>query len=143
MCDYVRASLTCIKFYVENAITFTELSSRVKYLYKSQEHLKQELDQDQWIEVTAGNVLNYFVTTTSNNLSFIVSKVDTSEDIFEEKTVVNPSLVLKMDSKSIEKCIEIINTQVEVVKFLAQCESEKPLVHYIPKINIYSTEGNF
>lgn len=55
MCDYVRASMTCIKFYTENAYTFSELFTRVKYLYKSQEHLRQELDQEQWIEVTAGN----------------------------------------------------------------------------------------
>lgn len=54
MCDYVRASMTCIKFYTENVTTFTELVTRVKYLYKSQEHLRQELEQEQWVEVTAG-----------------------------------------------------------------------------------------
>lgn len=65
MCDYVRASLTCIKFYIENATTFNELSTRVKYLYKSQEHLKQELDQDQWIEVTAGKFNKLLITIVS------------------------------------------------------------------------------
>lgn len=128
MCDYVRASMTCIKFYTENSFSFTELLNRVKYLYKSQEHLRQELDQDQWIEVTA--------VSAKENTSC-------SEDTFEEKTVVNPSLVLKMDAKSIEKCIDIINLQIEVVQFLADCELDKPLVHYIPKINTYTSEGSY
>lgn len=46
--------MTCIKFYIENVTTFTELLTGVKHLYKSQEHLRQELDQEQWVEVTAG-----------------------------------------------------------------------------------------
>lgn len=75
------------------------------------------------------NVCTYSVSTKENT---------TSEETFEEKTVVNPSLVLKMDAKSIEKCIDIINLQMEIAHFLADCELEKPLTHYIPKINTYS-----
>lgn len=64
-----------------------------------------------------------------------------SEETFEEKTVVNPSLILKMDSKSIERCVEIINLQIDIVQFLADCELKKPLFHFIPKITTYSGEG--
>lgn len=47
-----------------------------------------------------------------------------------------------MDTKNIEKWVDIINVQIEIVKFLAECEKEKSLVHYIPKINTYSIQGN-
>lgn len=58
MGDFVRAAMTCIKFYEDGATTYTELTSRVDYLHKAQQHLQQELEQEQWVEVASGRVIN-------------------------------------------------------------------------------------
>lgn len=52
--DYVRASMTCIRFYQENIKNFTELANNVRFLHKGEEHLRQILEQEQWVEVTSG-----------------------------------------------------------------------------------------
>lgn len=54
ICDFVRAAMTCIKFYQENASSFKELLDREEYLQMAQNHLKQELEQEQWVQVTPG-----------------------------------------------------------------------------------------
>lgn len=69
-----------------------------------------------------------------------MQKLSESEETFEEKAVVNPSLVLKMDAKSIENCMNIITLQIQVAEFLANCETEKPLVHLIPNVNPYAED---
>lgn len=55
MCDYVRAAMTCIKFYQDNANSFRELLDREDYLHRAHAHLKQELEQDQWVQVKGIN----------------------------------------------------------------------------------------
>lgn len=60
MADYIRASLTCIKFYKEDASSYSTLTSRVDYLYKAQEHLQQELEQEQWVEVASRKLYYLF-----------------------------------------------------------------------------------
>lgn len=52
--DYVRAAMTCIRFYQENSRRFFDLANNVSHLYRAEEHLKQVLEQEQWIEVTSG-----------------------------------------------------------------------------------------
>ena len=54
--DYVRAAMTCIKFYTINVATFRELAARVEHLTKVRKHLRQALEQKQCVEVDAGNV---------------------------------------------------------------------------------------
>ncbi|RZC39217.1 zinc finger FYVE domain-containing protein 26, partial [Asbolus verrucosus] len=104
--DYVRASMTCIRFYQDKVKTFTELSNNVNYLHKGEEHLKQVLEQEQWVEVTS-------VGKISNE----------SKDSFEERMLTNPDLVMKIDTKDVNKHINTVKRQIEIVNFLAQCES--------------------
>lgn len=52
--DYIRAAMTCIRFYQENAKNFTDLTSKVNFLHSAEKHLKQILEQDQWVEVASG-----------------------------------------------------------------------------------------
>jgi zinc finger FYVE domain-containing protein 26 len=56
--DYVRASMTCIRFYQDNVKSFTELANNVGYLHKGEQHLRQILEQEQWIEVRSGKNLS-------------------------------------------------------------------------------------
>lgn len=52
--DYVRAAMSCIMFYRNNVKTFSELNNRTEQLLKAEEHLKQALEQQQWVEVATG-----------------------------------------------------------------------------------------
>lgn len=49
-------------------------------------------------------------------------RTTSSKDSFEEKGLTNPSLVMKINSKDIDKHINTIWRQCEIVKFLAECE---------------------
>ena len=53
----------------------------------------------------------------------------TSKESFEEKAITNPSLVMKVSPKDIDKHINTIWRQKELVSFLAECENleMKPL----------------
>lgn len=55
--DFVRAAMTCIKFYSYEVTSFEELNNRVEYLINAQEHLKQELEQEQWVDVQSGTII--------------------------------------------------------------------------------------
>ncbi|XP_022094724.1 zinc finger FYVE domain-containing protein 26-like isoform X2 [Acanthaster planci] len=51
MKDFVRASMTCIKFYQSGAKTYSDLFDRLHYLTKAKEHMKAVLDEKQWDSV--------------------------------------------------------------------------------------------
>ncbi|XP_018333319.1 zinc finger FYVE domain-containing protein 26 homolog isoform X2 [Agrilus planipennis] len=106
MGDYVRAAMTSIKFYKADARSYIELKSRMGFLQKAQDHLKQELEQEQWVEVAT-----------------VRKSSSASQHSFEAKSITNPSLVMKIDSKSIDRHINTIWRQMEVTKFLAECET--------------------
>ncbi|CAH1984730.1 unnamed protein product [Acanthoscelides obtectus] len=107
MGDYIRAAMTCVRFYQENISTFSDLINNTNFLNKAEEHLKHVIEQEQWIEVAAVRKLS-----------------SASRDSFEEKGIVNHSLVMKMNSKDINKHINTIWLQTEVAKFLAKCETD-------------------
>lgn len=54
MGDYIRAAMTCIRFYQENVSNFTDFATKTNFLHKAEEHLKQVLEQEQWVEVASG-----------------------------------------------------------------------------------------
>ncbi|GJQ76679.1 hypothetical protein Trydic_g15535 [Trypoxylus dichotomus] len=72
--DFIRAAMTCIKFYSHEVSCFEEFHNRVGYLQSARGHLKQELDQEQWVDVQS------------------VSSYQSSE-ICEEKSISNPALI--------------------------------------------------
>ncbi|KAK5647689.1 hypothetical protein RI129_002581 [Pyrocoelia pectoralis] len=124
MGDFVRAALTCIKFYKDDAVTFTELTGKVDYLHRAQQHLQQELEQEQWVEVAS---------VRNPNMD--------SQGSFEAKDIANPSLVMKIDTRNVDKHINTISRQIEVAKFLADCElSASPVLQILPEILPYVTE---
>lgn len=103
--DFIRAAMACIYFYKENTRSFLELTQRENYLHQAEMHLNQDLEQQQWVEVAA------------------VSRSVGSIDSFEEKSITNPSLVMKISSKEIGRHINTIWRQIEVASFLATCET--------------------
>lgn len=116
MVDYVRAAMTCIRFYKDNATSYQELSSNIHFLDKAEAHFLQELEQQQWVEVNA-----------------VVKNI--SDNSYEEKPALsNPSLVMKMDSRTIEQHIHTIKRQSQLTKFLAQQEkSDLQLMQLLPQ----------
>lgn len=48
---------------------------------------------------------------------------DTSKDSFEERMLSNPDLVMKIKTKDVYRHINTVKRQIEVVTFLAKCES--------------------
>ena len=46
-----------------------------------------------------------------------------SKDSFHERMLSNPDLVMKIDTKDINKHIDTVSRQVEIVNFLSRCES--------------------
>ncbi|XP_072390542.1 zinc finger FYVE domain-containing protein 26 homolog isoform X1 [Diabrotica undecimpunctata] len=116
MGDSVRAAMTCIRFYQENALNFTDLVKNVSFLHKAEEHLKYGVEQEQWVEVA---------TVPNHNSS--------SRTGFEEKGIINPSIVMKISTKEINKHIKTIERQSEIAEFLGKCEElgRKPLQIFI------------
>ncbi|XP_044744679.1 zinc finger FYVE domain-containing protein 26 [Coccinella septempunctata] len=106
MGDFMRAAITCIKFYQENTKTFSDLARKNKFLHKAEEHIKQMHEQDEWVEVTSVGKYN------SNSL-----------DVYEEKLLANPSIVMKPNYKNSMTYLNIIWSQNEVASFLADCEA--------------------
>lgn len=52
--DHIRAAMSCLIFYRQNVESFTDLDANTPELMKAEEHLKQALEQQQWIEVATG-----------------------------------------------------------------------------------------
>ncbi|XP_017768191.1 PREDICTED: zinc finger FYVE domain-containing protein 26 homolog isoform X1 [Nicrophorus vespilloides] len=119
MGDFVRASMTCIRFYKENAKSYRDLLLNVHFLDKAKDHLRQELEQQQWVKVNP------------------VKK----QNCYEEKALANPSLVMKVDSKNINKHINTIKNQIIITNFLANgFKDEKYMINILPNL-VTSTEG--
>lgn len=92
--DPVRASMTCVKFYSMNCSSYTELQSNSFHLRNAQKHLQTELELCQWEEIPAASVAEVKVQ----------------------------SILMKMDSRTLNSHINTIWRQIEVTKFLAKCE---------------------
>lgn len=91
--DPVRASMTCVKFYSMNCSTYQELHNNSFHLINAQKHLQTELELCQWEEIPG--------TPTTEK---------------------SQSILMKMDSRTLNSHINTIWRQIEVTKFLAQCE---------------------
>lgn len=91
--DPVRASMTCVKFYSMNCSTYRELQNNSFHLRNAQKHLQTELELCQWEEIG---------TTAGDD---------------EQQ-----SILMKMDSRTLNSHINTIWRQIEVTKFLAKCE---------------------
>lgn len=108
--DTVRASMTCVRFYTINCSSYLDLRNNSYHLMNAQKHLKSELELCQWEEIKAQT-----------------KRLDESV-----------SLVMKMDSKSLNQHINTIWLQIDSAKFLAGCEENgKDTVNLISKVNFF------
>lgn len=91
--DRIRAALTCIDFYCEGVKTYSELHSKANHLNEAKSHLLTELEKVEWM----------------------------SKDSQEKSG--KDELILKWDLKTINSTINITSLQLEIAKYLADCES--------------------
>lgn len=124
VCDYVRAAMTCIRFYKEGATNFTELNDREHLLLSAESHLKQELQQEQWVKVTN-------MSSPSRKLS---SASSDSSNFQQDK------ITLKINPRNIDKHINTIWRQIEIVKFLSNCDNN--FINQILKETLQMTDAN-
>ncbi|KAH1006644.1 zinc finger FYVE domain-containing protein 26 [Dendroctonus ponderosae] len=103
MGDYVRAAMSCVNFYEDKATTFSDLQQRRHYLTEALSHLSRGREQEQWVAVTA-------------------VETDKSGNTFEITSIVS-NLIKQMSTEEIERHSATIRKQLEVVEFLAQCET--------------------
>lgn len=99
--DPVRASMTCVKFYSMNSCstrcsTYAELQNNSFHLTGAVKHLQTELELCQWEEIPSTP------TTTGDHHQ--------------------QSILMKMDSRTLNSHINTIWRQIEVTKFLSNCE---------------------
>lgn len=113
--DTVRASMTCVRFYSLGCESYQDLKNNAHHLMAAQKHLKSELELCQWEEIKA--------QTKRNDDSV--------------------SLVMKMDSKSLNQHINTIWLQLDAAKFLANCEENgKEPANIISKVSLFINNKN-
>lgn len=98
MRDCIRASMTCIRFYTNEANTYSDLHNRAHLLQDAQKHLESELQME--------------------NLSKRKKSINSGNSV--QKT-----LAMEMEPSEIDRHINTICRQTEIVKFLANCEKEE------------------
>ncbi|XP_015120679.1 uncharacterized protein LOC107043630 [Diachasma alloeum] len=117
MKDYVRAAMTCIKFYVTDATTYADLCTRTHFLTEAQKHLESELQVENFGKKRRKSV--------SSSLSG-----------------PSGSLTMEMDPSEIDKHVNTISRQMEIAKFLGNCEKEGRNVNdYLSKLSYMESEG--
>lgn len=97
MKDCVRASMTCIRFYTNEANTFADLHGRSHLLQDAQRHLESELHIE-----SLGKRRRSVCSTHSG------------QDV----------LAMELEPTEIDRHLNTICRQMEVAKFLANCERE-------------------
>ncbi|XP_039315069.1 uncharacterized protein LOC105198485 isoform X4 [Solenopsis invicta] len=98
MRDCVRASMTCIRFYTDEANTYSDLHNRAHLLQDAQKHLESELQLESFTKRRKNSVLG---------------------DHSGQNTVA-----MEMEPSEIDRHINTICRQTEIVKFLANSEKE-------------------
>lgn len=110
--DPVRASMTCVRFYERGATSYTDLQSQAFHLVTAERHLTKELDLCQWEEIRR-------VGTESTT---DVQQRTGRQRSMASDTVEPRSVRMKWDSRTLNSHIGTIGRQLEITKFLANCE---------------------
>nr|XP_012139168.1 PREDICTED: uncharacterized protein LOC100875153 isoform X2 [Megachile rotundata] len=98
MKDSVRAAMTCIRFYLQEITSYTDLCARTHFLIDAQRHLESELQLE----------------TLNRKRKKSTSSMHSNQGI----------LTMEMEPSEIDKHINTICRQMEITKFLANCEKE-------------------
>ncbi|XP_002000123.3 zinc finger FYVE domain-containing protein 26 homolog [Drosophila mojavensis] len=110
--DAVRASMTCVKFYPLHCDNFQKLHANAQHLMSAHMHLQGELDLAQWEHLQREQ------QRTGSRRASVVSS-NTSSTCF----------AMQLDARTLNGHINTIRRQLELAKFLAQCEREQPPVN--------------
>ncbi|KAF3429244.1 hypothetical protein E2986_00734 [Frieseomelitta varia] len=97
MKDFIRAAMTCIRFYLNNVSNYSDLNAKVTFLLDAQKHLESELQIE-----------------TLNHKKKRRGSVHSNQGI----------LIMEMEPSEIDKHINTISRQMEITKFLTNCEKE-------------------
>lgn len=117
MKDYVRAAMTCIRFYVTDASSYEDLCSRTRLLVEAQKHLESELQ------------LESFGRKRRKSVSSSLSGQN--------------SLTLEMDPAEIDRHMNTISRQMEIAKFLGNREQEgKSVSEFMSKLSYMESEAS-
>lgn len=117
MKDYVRAAMTCIRFYVTDASSYMDICSRSYYLLDAQRHLEAELQTETFVRRRRKS-------TSSSSISG------------------QTGLTMEMEPSEIDKHINTISRQMEIAKFLGACEKEGRSVNeFLSKLSFMDSEG--
>ncbi|KAL2720586.1 hypothetical protein V1478_010162 [Vespula squamosa] len=98
MKDCIRASMTCIRFYTNQATTYMDLCNRMHLLIDAQKHLESELHIGDFSKKRRKSTSSYY----SNH----------------------DALTMEMEPSEIDKHINTISRQMEIAKFLGNAEKE-------------------
>ncbi|KAL6256493.1 hypothetical protein P5V15_012606 [Pogonomyrmex californicus] len=98
MKDCIRASMTCIRFYINETNTYSDLHNKAHLLRDAQKHLESELQMEN-------------LTKRRKSINSGYSGQST--------------LAMEMEPSEIDRHINTICRQIEIVKFLANCEKEE------------------
>ncbi|XP_038075616.1 zinc finger FYVE domain-containing protein 26-like [Patiria miniata] len=107
MKDFVRASMTCIKFYQSGAKTYSDLFDRLQYLTKAKEHMRAVLDEKQWESVPRPPMTN---STAKGGVPSWALASDVN-------------IRLMMSPSQLTNHMNTISQQIEVTKFLHRMSS--------------------
>lgn len=99
MKDFIRAAMTCIRFYLHEVINYSDLNGKVNFLFDAQKHLESELQNE----------------TLNRKRKKSTSSIHSNQGI----------LTMEMEPLEIDKHINTICRQMEITKFLANCEKEE------------------
>ncbi|XP_076234454.1 zinc finger FYVE-type containing 26 spastizin [Calliopsis andreniformis] len=98
MKDSIRAAMTCIRFYLNEVSNYTDLCARRNLLVDAQKHLESELQ----------------IETLNRKRKKSTSSIHSNQGI----------LTMEMDPAEIDKHVNTICRQMEIAKFLGNCEKE-------------------
>ncbi|XP_076283793.1 zinc finger FYVE-type containing 26 spastizin [Lasioglossum baleicum] len=98
MKDFIRAAMTCIRFYRNDISNYSDLCAKGHYLLDAREHLESELQ----------------IENLNRKRKKSTSSMHSNHGI----------LTMEMEPPEIDKHINTISRQMEIAKFLATCEKE-------------------
>lgn len=117
MRDFIRAAMTCIRFYEQDARDYVDLCSKSHFLVDAQRHLETELNVD--------------------NLSKKRRK-----SVSSSHSGPHGGLTMEMEPSEIDKHMNTISRQLEIAKFLSNAEKEgRPVGPYLKHLLDMDTEN--
>ncbi|CAH1262608.1 ZFYVE26 [Branchiostoma lanceolatum] len=108
MKDYVRAAMTCIRFFSARASTYTELFDRLHHLASAKQHLTTVLEEQHSDNMGSKTAGRHSPVLTGQSAGW-------GEDSKE------PSIKMTMSRPELNRHINTITLQTDVTKFLHRC----------------------